>query len=116
MGPKVRRSAVLKHFSDEAEKLEDFPLHILSDIDQTVVIGTFGAGAFCFFFAGEKLGGFSISEVLLDGQQFMCVTVEKDIKTHTANHEETLGTRGNMYLLGVSPTHDASEIIICSFL
>jgi len=40
----VRRSAVLKHFSDEAEKLEEFPLHILSDIDQTVVIGTFGAG------------------------------------------------------------------------
>ena len=62
---KVRRSAVLKHFSDEAEKLEEFPLHILSDIDQTVVIGTFGAGAFVFFFSWEKLEGFSISEVLL---------------------------------------------------
>eukprot|EP00435_Cladocopium_sp_Y103_P049415 s1818_g14.t3 len=40
----VRRAAVLKHFSEEAEKLQDFPLHILSDIDQTVFIGTFGAG------------------------------------------------------------------------
>ena len=43
-GWQVRRAAVLKHFSEEAEKLQDFPLHILSDIDQTVFIGTFGAG------------------------------------------------------------------------
>eukprot|EP00438_Fugacium_kawagutii_P036567 Skav212109 [mRNA] locus=scaffold686:186548:186802:- [translate_table: standard] len=43
--PEVRRSMVLKHFAEEAERLSPkFPLHLLSDIDQTVFIGTFGAG------------------------------------------------------------------------
>ena len=41
----ARRAALLKHFEEEAERLEDFPLHILADIDQTVFVGTFGAGA-----------------------------------------------------------------------
>ena len=69
---KVRRFAVLKHFSDEAEKLEEFPLHILSDIDQTVVIGTFGAGVlFCVW---EQLQGFA-DVLLLDNNS--CVTVRK---------------------------------------
>ncbi|CAK9029929.1 unnamed protein product [Durusdinium trenchii] len=40
----ARRAALLKHFEEEAERLEDFPLHILADIDQTVFVGTFGAG------------------------------------------------------------------------
>ena len=42
--PQGRRSQVLEHLAKEAEQLEEFPLHVLSDIDQTVFIGTFGAG------------------------------------------------------------------------
>ena len=78
---KVRRSAVLKHFSDEAEKLEEFPLHILSDIDQTVVIGTFGAGRFVFSFVGKNSRVFGVFDFggIVGGQQFMCVAVEKDM-------------------------------------
>ena len=91
--PKVRRSAVLKHFSDEAEKLETFPLHILSDIDQTVVIGTFGAGRFVFFFCVcEKTRGFFDFGGIVGGQQFMCVTVRKTPeKTYGQIYEETIG-------------------------
>lgn len=38
------REAVLEHFRTEAERLSHPQLHVLSDIDQTIWIGKFGAG------------------------------------------------------------------------
>ena len=87
---------------------------------------------FCLFFfvCVKKLEGFSISDVLsVGGQPFMCVAVEKDIwkntranlwgncrdcfltKRSTFYVEKKTGQEQIMFLLGVSPTHDASDII-----
>ena len=42
----VRRESLLQHFVDQAAELQphQLPVHILSDIDMTVWVGTFGAG------------------------------------------------------------------------
>ncbi|CAE7338442.1 unnamed protein product [Symbiodinium sp. CCMP2456] len=42
----VRRESLLQHFVDQAGELQphQLPVHILSDIDMTVWVGTFGAG------------------------------------------------------------------------
>ena len=40
----VRRESLLQHFVDQVADLNCLPVHILSDIDMTVWVGTFGAG------------------------------------------------------------------------
>ena len=40
----VKRESLLGHFIAEAAELTSLPVHILSDIDMTVWVGTFGAG------------------------------------------------------------------------
>lgn len=52
-----RRSALLQHFGEEALALQVFPKHILADIDMTVWVGTFGAGAFGFCDGSRVVGG-----------------------------------------------------------